>query len=277
MERDYDTLVGEISEARLPAGWKELRFSGVSFQHDVAGKESAGVFDVNLTLERGMSYAIIGESGGGKSTLLSLLRGLNRAQAGSVYCDGTVVEDGLVAVSHHTTLIPQDPEVFADSVLKNVTMGIEAPVEKVLQAIDMAQFSAVLSQLPKGLETNIAEKGVSLSGGQKQRLALARGLFFAFDSDSEIILMDESTSSVDGPTEEEIYRTLLKRFRSELIIATTHKLNLIPLFDEIIVMQAGRVIEKGSFSELLTAGGIFAAMWGRYSDPASSSLRLVHA
>ncbi len=277
MEHDYDTLVGQISETRLPVGWRELTFSGISFQHDVAGKELAGVIDVNLTLERGKSYAIIGESGGGKSTLLSLLRGLNRAQTGSVHCDGTLVQDGLVAVSHHTTLIPQDPEVFADSVIKNVTMGIEAPVDKVLQAIEMAQFSAVLSQLPKGLETNIAEKGVSLSGGQKQRLALARGLFFAFDSDSQIILMDESTSSVDGSTEEEIYRTLLKRFRAELIIATTHKLNLIPLFDEIIVMQAGRVVEKGSFRELLSAGGVFAAMWQRYSDPGSWYLRQVHA
>lgn len=277
MERDYETLVGEVSSTRLPVGWRALQLSGVSFRHDATEKRSAGVFDIELTLERGKSYAIIGASGSGKSTLLSLLRGLNRAETCSVHCDGALVEEGLVAVSHHTTLIPQDPEVFADSVLKNVTMGIEAPVEKVLQAVEMAQFSSVLAHLPKGLETNIAEKGVSLSGGQKQRLALARGLFFAFDSDSEIILMDESTSSVDGPTEEEIYRTLLKRFRSELIVATTHKLNLLPLFDEIIVMEAGRIIEKGSFKELLALGGAFATTWEHYSDSASSSLRVVHA
>lgn len=277
MEQDYQTLVGEVAETRLPIGWRELRFSGVSFQHDAGHKDSAGVFGIDLTMERGKSYAIIGASGSGKSTLLSLLRGLNRAQTGSVHCDGGMLEEGLVAVSHHTTLIPQDPEVFADSVLQNVTMGIEAPHEKVLQAIEMAQFSLVLAQLPKGLETNIAEKGVSLSGGQKQRLALARGIFFAFDSDSEIILMDESTSSVDGPTEEAIYRALLKRFKSELIVATTHKLNLLPLFDEVIVMEAGRIVEKGSFKELLAAGGAFAATWEGYSGPASSSLRVVHA
>jgi ABC-type bacteriocin/lantibiotic exporter with double-glycine peptidase domain len=268
MEQDYETLVGEVSSTKLPVGWRELQLSGVSFQHDATGERSAGVSDIELKLERGKAYAIIGESGSGKSTILSLLRGLNRADAGSVHCDGVLVEDGLVAVSHHTTLIPQDPEVFAESVLKNVTMGIEAPVEKVLHAIEMAQFSPVLANLPKGLETNIAEKGVSLSGGQKQRLALARGLFFAFDSDSEIILMDESTSSVDGKTEKKIFKALLKRFRSELIIATTHKLELLPLFDEIIVMDGGRIVERGSFQELRDVGGVFSSIWDRHSDAA---------
>jgi ABC-type multidrug transport system fused ATPase/permease subunit len=104
------------------------------------------------------------------------------------------VLDGLAAVSKCTTLIPQEPEVFADSVLMNITMGIEGSPEKVARALDMARFSDVVARLLKGLESNIAEKGVSLSGGEKQRLALARGLFFAFDSDSEIILLDESTA-----------------------------------------------------------------------------------
>jgi ATP-binding cassette subfamily B protein len=276
MEHDYTALVGEVSSTRLPAGWRELSLAGVSFQHATNSQESAGVFDIDLTLERGKSYAIVGTSGSGKSTLLSLLRGLNRARTGAVYCDGIIVEDGLGAVSHHTTLIPQDPEVFADSVLKNITMGIEAPTEKVLQAIEMAKFAQVLAQLPKGLETNIAEKGVSLSGGQKQRLALARGIFFAFDSDSEILLLDESTSSVDVANEQEIYETLLKHFRSELIVATTHKFNLLPLFDEVIVMQAGRIVEKGTLAELVAADGILAPLWRQYSD-ATSPLRLVHA
>jgi ABC-type bacteriocin/lantibiotic exporter with double-glycine peptidase domain len=277
MERDYDALVGEVSSERLPPGWRKLRISELSFQHEATSKESAGVFDIDMTLERGKSYAVVGISGSGKSTLLSLLRGLSRAKAGRVLCDGVEVESGLEAVSHHTTLIPQDPEVFADTILTNVTMGIEAPSEKVLQAIEMARFAEVLAELPKGLQTNIAEKGISLSGGQKQRLALARGIFFAFDSDSEIILMDESTSSVDIANEQQIYEVLLKHFKSELIVATTHKFNLLPLFDEITVMQAGRIVEKGTLPELIAANGVLAAMWQQYKGASVAPRRAVHA
>jgi ATP-binding cassette subfamily B protein len=277
MERDYDTLVGDVSSERLPAGWRKLHVSGLSFQHEATAKESAGVFDIDVTFERGKSYAVVGISGSGKSTLLSLLRGLQRAQTGSVVCDGVIVESGLVAVSHHTTLIPQDPEVFADTIVKNVTMGIEAPTEKVLHAIEIAQFTEVLADLPKGLETNIAEKGISLSGGQRQRLALARGIFFAFDSDSEIILMDESTSSVDIANEERIYEALLRHFRSELIIATTHKFNLLPMFDEIIVMQSGRIVERGALGDLVAEDGVLAAMWRQYKGTSALPPRAAHA
>jgi ABC-type multidrug transport system fused ATPase/permease subunit len=168
-------------------------------------------------------------------------------------------------VAHGTTLVPQDPEVFADTILKNVTMGIEAPREKVMAAIEMAGFADVLARLPKGLETNIAEKGVSLSGGEKQRLALARGVFFAFDGESEIVLLDESTSGVDVVKERRIYEALLRHFSREVVIATTHKFNLLPLFDEIIVMEKGRVVERGALAGLLTENGRFATMWKEYA------------
>jgi ABC-type multidrug transport system fused ATPase/permease subunit len=161
-------------------------------------------------------------------------------------------------------LVPQDPEVFADTVLKNVTMGIDAPSERVLAAIEMAGFSEVLDRLPRGLETNIAEKGVSLSGGEKQRLALARGIFFAFDGESEIVLLDESTSGVDVVKEKRIYEALLRHFSGQVVIATTHKFNLLPLFDEIIVMDKGRVIERGSLAQLLKGRGTFSTMWSEF-------------
>ena len=268
IERDYSALVGEVSLERLPKGWKKLQLTGLSFRHEGGDKDGAGVFDVSLLLERGKSYAVVGASGGGKSTLLSLMRGLNKAQAGEVFCDGVKIESGMTAVSHNTTLIPQEPEVFADTVLNNVTMGVETPEEKVLEALAMARFSEVLVDLPKGLATNIAEKGVSLSGGQKQRLALARGLFFALDSDSDIILMDESTSSVDIANEQGIFEVLLERFKHDLILATTHKFNLLPLFDEVIVMRDGRVVEKGPLDTLIANRGVMSEMWDSYSRSA---------
>lgn len=265
IEGDYDELVGRTYSENLPAGWSELQLTGITFSHAGDSDQAAGVFGVDLTIRRGRSYAVVGSSGSGKSTLLSLLRGLNPATVGSVVCDGAVIESGLIAVAHGTTLVPQDPEVFADTILKNVTMGIEAPREKVMAAIEMAGFADVLARLPKGLETNIAEKGVSLSGGEKQRLALARGVFFAFDGESEIVLLDESTSGVDVVKERRIYEALLRHFSREVVIATTHKFNLLPLFDEIIVMEKGRVVERGALAGLLTENGRFATMWKEYA------------
>jgi len=272
IESDYTQLVGTPSTARLPQGWHTLRFEGLSFRHRDHTSEAAGVHRVSVSFERGKSYAIVGSSGSGKSTLLSLLRGIHRADSGSVLCDGVQLgsgfDGGLAAVANLSTLIPQDPEVFADSVLMNITMGIDASPEKVARALEMARFSDVLARLPRGLETNVAEKGVSLSGGEKQRLALARGIFFAFDSDSEVILLDESTSSVDITNEKMIYENLLRHFRSELIIATTHKFNLLPLFDEILVMKNGQLVERGTLAELIERSGVLATMWGEYSDSA---------
>lgn len=265
IERDFQTLVGATATTKLPAGWKSLTVEDLRFIHTSNAGENAGIADVTLALQRGRSIAIVGGSGSGKSTLLATLRGLNRADAGSVSCDGAVVPNGLTALSHHTTLIPQDPEVFAETVLHNVTMGIDATSEKVMNAIAMARFRDVLDKLPHGLETNIAEKGISLSGGEKQRLALARGLFFAFDSDSEIILMDESTSSVDIVNERYIYETILSRFTDRVVVATIHKFNLLHLFDEIIVMEKGRIVERGPLTQLLHANGRLARMWAEYA------------
>jgi ABC-type multidrug transport system fused ATPase/permease subunit len=265
IERDYSQLVDPSESSLLPTHWREIEIRDLSFRHCDSAHGNGGVVGVNLTLRRGRSYAVVGGSGGGKSTLLSLLRGLNRAATSSVVCDGVTLPHGLSGVSRVTTLIPQEPEIFADTVLKNVTMGIEAPLERVLAALEMAGCSDVVARLPRGLETHVAEKGVSLSGGEKQRLALARGIFFAFDGESEIVLLDESTSSVDVIREKVIYEAVLRHFSHQVVVATTHKLNLLPLFDEIIVMDGGRVIERGSLQTLLRGGGIFATMWRDFS------------
>lgn len=275
MEQDYRRLVGEVPQVDLPSSWKSLRIEGLSFKHNTESCDSAGVVGLSLSFERGKSYAIVGESGSGKSTLLSLLRGLNKPSEGVVFCDGVELENGMVAIARHATLIPQDPEVFADTVVKNVTMGVQTSPEKVTRALALAQFSEVLARLPKGLDTNIAEKGISLSGGQKQRLALARGVFFAYDSDSQIILMDESTSSVDIVNEQRIYERLLQEFRDELVIASTHKFNLLPLFDEILVMEGGELIERGALPELMRSGGRFSQLWEQYASSTSSPNQVV--
>lgn len=271
ISNDFEKEVGRTVSARLPDGWRKLELTGLGFTHLTGGNSPVGLFGVNVTLERGKTYALVGESGSGKSTLLALLRGLQQAREGTVLCDGAFLEHGMAAVAHHTTLIPQEPEIFADTVLFNVCMGIEAPDSAVSHALYMARFADVLKRLPRGLETNIAEKGVSLSGGEKQRLALARGLFFAGDRESEIILLDESTSSVDVSNERLIYESVLSYFKSRVVVSAIHKFNLLDLFDEILVMERGKVIERGSLAVLLARGGRFSQLWEKYARTPSLS------
>lgn len=156
--------------------------------------------------------------------------------------------------SSSTTLIPQDPEVFAESILFNITLGIEAQQGAVEEAIRLARFDSVVARLPSGINTSIAEKGVNLSGGEKQRLALARGFFFA--KESSIILLDEPTSSVDVINERMIYDNILKaKEEGKIIISSIHKLHLLELFDTVYVFSHGRVVESGAVNELIERKG----------------------
>ncbi len=124
----------------------------------------------------------------------------------------------------------------------------------------------MLKRLPKGLETNIAEKGVSLSGGEKQRLAVARGLFFVKDSGSDIVLLDEPTSSVDIYNERIIYEGLLEEFRHLCVLSAIHKFNLLHLFDEVLVFAHGELVERGTVEQLLAKQGEFARLWRNFSE-----------
>ena len=178
--------------------------------------------NISARLERGKMIAFIGESGCGKSTTLALLRGVLTADSGDLWCDNIPMPNGLSHISNHCTLIPQEPEIFEGSVLFNITLGMEANDESIKKAIQLAHFETVLARLPRGLETNLAEKGVNLSGGEKQRLALARGLFFVEESESEIILLDEPTSSVDPGNEWLIYKAIKERYHNSCVISSLH-------------------------------------------------------
>jgi ABC-type bacteriocin/lantibiotic exporter with double-glycine peptidase domain len=161
----------------------------------------------SLTLKEEKRIALIGHSGSGKSTLLSVLRGLYHAQPGlSIRIDGVIYP--VETLYEKVTQFPQEPEIFENTIAYNVTMGLPATDAEIMYACEIANFNDVVDQLPHGLQTDIKEKGVNLSGGQKQRLALARGILAA--KDSEIILLDEPTSSVDSKTEAIIYQKTLR-------------------------------------------------------------------
>jgi ABC-type multidrug transport system fused ATPase/permease subunit len=156
--------------------------------------------------------------------------------------------DNLHALAHSTSLIPQEPEIFEQTIRYNLAMGLDIADEQLWKVLDIAAMKETILQLPGGLDTDIKEKGVNLSGGQKQRLALARGLLMAEESD--ILLLDEPTSSVDSVNEVRIHEALFAAYPEKCIISSIHKLHLLELFDDIYVLNDGQVVERGTLSEL---------------------------
>jgi ABC-type multidrug transport system fused ATPase/permease subunit len=259
----------------LPEGWKTLTFNGINFSYNQyydQQQRAQSLHDLHLAIHRGKRIALIGESGSGKSTILALLRGLYDPEPGfrlllegrdkpAAGHDDTNAAAGalLEQINEAVTLFPQEPEIFENTLAYNITLGLPFPEEEIRMVCETAHFTEVIGQLPNGLESDIREKGVNLSGGQKQRLALARGILAARDSD--LVLLDEPTSSVDPRTEVMIYEGLFKAFADKAIISSIHRLHLLPRFDYIYVLHQGRIIAEGSFEQLRDNDAHFQQMW----------------
>ncbi len=252
--------------ASLPAGWTTVEVNDLCFKYHDEKHREHHLQNVKIKLERGKRIALVGESGCGKSTLLLLLRGLQDADSVTMRCDGQLMAHGLKHLASHTTLIPQDPEIFSDTIGFNITFGMPATSNEIDSATRLSRFDQVLTRLPRQLETNIAEKGVNLSGGEKQRLALARGVFLSRDSD--ILLLDEPTSSVDSLNERIIYANILAQSKDRCVVSSIHKLHLLELFDEIYVFGHGLLLEQGSLPSLLSRGGELSTLWSNYQSEA---------
>lgn len=233
----------------LPQDWKTIAIQNLSFSYEDEEHRRHHLHNISMELARGKRIALVGESGSGKSTLMSLLRGLHATESVTVLCDGKTLPDGLHALAGHVTLMPQEPEIFSNTIEYNVSVDTQQSEGEILRDIELAQFAQVLARLPNGLKTDIAEKGVNLSGGEKQRLALARGIFASRGSD--IILMDEPTSSVDTINELEVYKNIFEEFRDRCIVSSVHRLHLLRMFDHVIVLDNGNVVEQGAPDELL--------------------------
>jgi len=259
----YDQMQEEGQALSLPKDWESIAISDLNFLHtSETGMETVkhkmGLHNVQIRIEKGQKIAFIGESGSGKSTLLALLRGLYPPINIKLDIDGEAINE-LNIISDHVTLFPQEPEIFDNTIAYNITLGVKHNEEELDRVTSIAQFMDVVDQLPKGYESSIQEKGVNLSGGQKQRLALARGIFAAKDSD--LILLDEPTSSVDPKTEVKIYDRMFKEFKDKAILSALHRLHLLPKFDHIYIMDQGKVIDEGNFNDLMSASDVFQDMW----------------
>ncbi len=246
----------------LAADWRQIEIAQLNFLHaDPVGPKKVihGLRNLRMQIPRGQRIALIGESGSGKSTLLALLRGLYPPMEGvKLDIDGSQ-EKELGLLANHVTLFPQEPEIFENTIAYNITLGIPCEQEELEAICKATHFQEVVTHLPKGYQSSIQEKGVNLSGGQKQRLALARGVFAAKDSD--IILLDEPTSSVDPKTEVMIYDQLFDVFADKAVISTLHRLHLLPKFDYIYIMANGEIVDEGSFETLRDRSSIFQELW----------------
>ncbi|NJL75004.1 MAG: ABC transporter ATP-binding protein [Saprospiraceae bacterium] len=273
----YEQMHREEDEETLPRDWQSIRIENINFVHDEAwaleGKRLQGLKNLSIQITRGKRVALIGESGSGKSTLLALLRGLYPAGEGiQAIIDEQQVFTHLKAINSRVTLFPQEPEIFENTIEYNISMGLPHEPEEMTAALETAHFADVVAQLPNGLLSNIQEKGVNLSGGQKQRLALARGVFVAKFSD--IVLLDEPTSSVDPKTELEIYDKMFAQFHDKAVVSALHRLHLLPKFDCIYILKDGEVVESGTFEELRWNSSVFQELWRHQEEVTNTHLQL---
>jgi ABC-type multidrug transport system fused ATPase/permease subunit len=251
-----------LEEKLLSKTWSKVEIKNLSFSYHAEDGADLHLDNINLKIKKGERVALIGESGGGKSTFLRLMRDLYHPKTLMLAIDGKEAPGGFGEISDSISLIPQDPEIFATTIRENITLGVEYTDQHIQGFTDMSRFTEIFKRLPKGLESSIVEKGVNLSGGEKQRLALARGLLASVDK--EIVLLDEPTSSVDFQNELEIYKNIFSAFSRKTIISSIHRLHLLPLFDTVYFFEGGKIIAHGSFGELKKKSPEFQRLWKKY-------------
>jgi len=259
----YDAIHQDENHAQLAGNWKNIKIDALNFKHQLlenadAKKHVPGLENLSIDIQRGQKIAFIGESGSGKSTLLAILRGLYPANEVQLRLDDLSYSN-LNVISDQVTLFPQEPEIFENTIEYNITLGLAHEQAELEQVSKIARFQEVVEQLPNGYASSIKEKGVNLSGGQKQRLALARGIFASKDSD--LILLDEPTSSVDPKTELLIYDELFAAYEDKAILSSLHRLHLLPKFDYIYIMDQGEIVDEGTFEHLRGTSAVFQEMW----------------
>lgn len=225
----------------------QIEFHKVNFFYNAGNKPA--LVDFSLNIRAGEKIALVGPSGGGKSTVLKLLQRLYEPQAGRIAIDGqSIYEVDLSSLRASMALVPQDPILFHRSLAENIAFAKpEATMDEIREAAMAAQIGDLIESMPNKYDTLVGERGIKLSGGERQRVAIARAIL----ANTPILLLDEATSALDSECEEEIQQAITEASKGRTMIAIAHRLSTIQAADRIIVLSHGRIVEQGSHRELL--------------------------
>jgi len=227
---------------------------------------------LSLTIPRGKTIALVGPSGGGKSTVVSMLLRFDRPSGGAITVDGIDIEQLTTeSIRQKFGLVTQEPMLFSESVLENIRIARPAAsIEEVIEAAQIADADGFIRALPKGYDTQVGERGVTLSGGQRQRICIARAIL----SKAPILLFDEATSSLDPSSEREVQQALSRVLPGRTAVVIAHRLWTVTEAECIYVVDRGRVAERGNHRELLNLGGLYARLWTLQQDSQNNRSRV---
>lgn len=258
------TFVRESEEPLRHSGMQHgqgdpVRLQAVEFGYDHAEPVVNGV---SLTAKVGEVVALVGPSGGGKSTLLKLMLGFYEPQVGSITINGrTLSQQTLSEARSQVSYVPQDALLFSGSIADNIRLGkLEATLDEVIIAAKVANAHDFIMALEKGYDTPVGEKGAQVSGGQRQRIAIARAVI----RNAPILLLDEATASLDSESEGLVQEALNRLMQGRTVIVVAHRLSTVEKADKIVVVAEGKIVEEGSHSELLVTGGLYRQLYDQH-------------
>lgn len=254
---DMQLVVKNKKDAiELPALKKDIVFENVNFSY----KEDTPVLkNINLTVQKGQKIAFVGNSGGGKSTIVNLIPRFYEVNSGTIKIDGHDIRDvSLHSLRQHIGVVFQDNFLFSGTIRDNLMLGkFDATDAEIKEAIKCACLEDFIAELDKGLDTNIGERGTLLSGGQKQRIAIAR----AFLKNAPILILDEATSALDNKSEAVVQQAIDNLMKSRTVFVIAHRLSTIQNVDKIVVINEGEIIETGTHDELISQDGAYKALY----------------
>lgn len=263
------TIKEKINPVKLEEFGDSIQFKNVSFTYD--GKKPI-INNVSLKMEKGKTYAFVGESGGGKSTILQLLLRMYDVTNGKVLIDDVDLKDySISSLRDHMGIVTQENFLYSTSIEENIKMAKhDATKDEIFTAAQKAFAHEFITALPNGYDTEIGERGIKLSGGQKQRIALAR----VFLKDPSIIILDEATSALDNESEKLVQESINQFHHDKTIVMIAHRLSTIVNADTIFVIKNGEIIERGNHKSLLKRNGYYKELYSKQAESSTDKLKM---